>query len=131
MKPELGALAPMRSQLGTMQNVEELVVGGRLRVQARGVTGTGRSPVWRANRRSTDQTNKQSVFMPLLVHPLWARGVRLRTFAMVRDDVRRSHGFCGAGCMALRQRLGSQRRPSANILALTKSATLLDGIRSD
>ena len=47
MKPELGALAPMRSQLGTMQNVEELVVGGRLRVQARGVTGTGRSPVWR------------------------------------------------------------------------------------
>src|ERR1700730_16888813 len=45
MKPELGA--PMRSQLGTMQNVEELVVGGRLRVQARGVTGTGWSPVWR------------------------------------------------------------------------------------
>src|SRR3984893_16996979 len=80
-----------------------------------------------ANRRSTDQTNKQSVFMPLLVHPLWARGdlvhplwargVRLRTFAMLRDDVRRSHGFCGAGCMALRQRLGSQRRASANIFA--------------
>jgi hypothetical protein len=68
-------------------------------------------------RRSHQQT---------LWSALCARGVRLRTLTMViaswsSDDVRqKSHVFCGAACMALRQRLGSQCRHSANILALMR-----------
>jgi hypothetical protein len=57
----------MRTQLGTVQNIDELLVGGRERIGARGVTGNGWSTRVVADRRSTDQTNRPRVYSWLLV----------------------------------------------------------------
>jgi hypothetical protein len=54
----------MRTQLGTVRNIDEVLVGGRERIGARGITGNGCRVV--ADRRSTDHTSRPRVYSWLL-----------------------------------------------------------------
>jgi hypothetical protein len=58
----------MRTRLGTLQEIDELLVGGRERIRARGVTGTGRAARVASDRPPTDnQMSRPRVYSCLFV----------------------------------------------------------------